>query len=121
MSTIKVSTFIYTFICLHACICFLCIRVVSLLILLHVRPSVICFVYVSFNNAYIYITRILRFPAGGVLTEACAGMIDDKTNNVVGVVFQEIKEETGFVINQSELIELGEIRPSGTYTVHCAI
>ena len=48
------------------------------------------------------------------MTEACAGMIDDKTNNVVGVVFQEIKEETGFVINHKELIELGEIRPSGT-------
>jgi ADP-sugar diphosphatase len=65
------------------------------------------------GKLHVLMCKQLRFPAGKSLIEACAGMIDDKTKNVVGVVFNEVKQETGFIIQQDELIELGSIRPSG--------
>lgn len=65
------------------------------------------------GEMYILLCNQLRFPSGRALTEACAGMIDDQTKHVIGVVFNEVKEETGFIIKQQELIDLGTIRPSG--------
>lgn len=35
------------------------------------------------------------------------GMIDSQTSNVNGVVFNEIRQETGFILVESELINLG--------------
>lgn len=65
------------------------------------------------GKRYVLMCKQLRFPCGRSLVEACAGMIDDKTKNVTGVVFKEVQEETGFVIAESSLIALGSIRPSG--------
>jgi hypothetical protein len=62
---------------------------------------------------HIMLCKQLRFPSGGSLVEACAGMIDHQTRNVVGVAFNEVKEETGFILNEEDLISLGSIRPSG--------
>lgn len=64
------------------------------------------------GKKYVLLCKQLRFPAGRALIEACAGMVDDNSGNVVGVAFNEIKEETGFIINVSQLIKLGAIRPS---------
>lgn len=65
------------------------------------------------GKKYVLLCKQLRFPCGGALVEACAGMIDSDTKNVVGVVFKEVNEETGFVITEQSLIELGQIIPSG--------
>lgn len=65
------------------------------------------------NQKFVLLCKQLRFPAGRALVEACAGMLDNETRNVTGVVFKEIQEETGFVINEDDLIELGTVRPSG--------
>jgi hypothetical protein len=65
------------------------------------------------SKKYVLLCKQLRFPAGCVLTEACAGMIDDQTRNVTGVVFNEVRQETGFVITEQSLIRLGSIIPSG--------
>lgn len=65
------------------------------------------------GNLHILLCRQLRFPAGGFLTEACAGMIDSRSSDVRGVVFSEIQEETGFTVSVSDLISLGSIIPSG--------
>ena len=65
---------------------------------------------------YILLCKQIRLPVGKILIEACAGMIDDKVQNgeVLGVVFKEIKEETGFEIKKNDLIQLGNpIIPSG--------
>lgn len=64
------------------------------------------------GKMFVLLCKQLRFPAGRTLTEACAGMVDENSGNVVGVAFNEIKEETGFVININQLIKLGSIRPS---------
>lgn len=61
---------------------------------------------------YVLLCKQLRFPAGRLLIEACAGMIDDETTNVVGVVFNEVRQETGFLLKQENLIPLGAMRPS---------
>jgi ADP-sugar diphosphatase len=65
------------------------------------------------NKKYVLLCKQLRFPSGKSLIEACAGMIDEKTKNLVGVVFNEVQEETGFIINEEKLINLGSMRPSG--------
>jgi hypothetical protein len=64
------------------------------------------------GEKYVLMCQQLRFPTGGAKIEACAGMIDNRTSAVVGVVFNEVKEETGFAMNESELISLGTITPS---------
>lgn len=61
---------------------------------------------------YVLLCKQLRFPSGGMKVEACAGMVDHRTATVVGVAFNEVKEETGFVITESDLIQLGQITPS---------
>jgi 8-oxo-dGTP pyrophosphatase MutT (NUDIX family) len=68
---------------------------------------------VETGKKHILMCKQLRFPSGGALVEACAGMIDDRTRNVVGVVFNEVKQETGFTVKEDELIGLGQIIPSG--------
>jgi len=68
------------------------------------------------SKKYVLLCKQIRLPVGKVLIEACAGMIDDKVENgeVLGVVFEEIKEETGFEIKKNDLIQLGDpIIPSG--------
>lgn len=68
------------------------------------------------SQKYILLCKQIRLPVGKVLIEACAGMLDDKVQNceVLGVVFKEIKEETGFEIKKNDLIQLGNpIIPSG--------
>ena len=65
------------------------------------------------NQKFVLLCKQLRFPAGCVLTEACAGMMDEETGVATGVVFKEIREETGFVVDSKAIIELGNIRPSG--------
>ena len=64
------------------------------------------------SQKYILLCKQIRLPVGKVLIEACAGMLDD--GEVLGVVFKEIKEETGFKIKKNDLIKLGNpIIPSG--------
>jgi 8-oxo-dGTP pyrophosphatase MutT (NUDIX family) len=63
------------------------------------------------GKKYVLMCKQLRFPCGGAKIEACAGMIDADAT-VVGVVFAEVKEETGFQIVESELLNLGKITPS---------
>ena len=68
------------------------------------------------SKKYVLLCKQIRLPVGKVLIEACAGMLDDKVENgeVLGVVFKEIKEETGFEIKKNDLIKLGKpIIPSG--------
>lgn len=77
---------------------------VAVLIVVKVRET---------DKRYVLLCKQLRFPSGRSLIEACAGMVDHATRNIVGVVFNEVKEETGFVINETALIQLGEIIPSG--------
>ena len=50
-----------------------------------------------------------RFPTGKYMTEVCAGMLDDSVADaqVKGVVFDEIREETGFVVEAKDLMQLG--------------
>lgn len=64
------------------------------------------------GNVFILLCRQLRFPAGRAMIEACAGMVDERSNNVIGVVFNEVREETGFLLNLDSLIDLGKITPS---------
>lgn len=64
------------------------------------------------GQKYALLCKQLRFPSGGMKVEACAGMLDSKTATVVGVAFNEVKEETGFVITEADLIPLGQITPS---------
>ena len=68
------------------------------------------------SKKYVLLCKQIRLPVGKILIEACAGMLDDKVENseVLGVVFKEIKEETGFEIKKNDLIKLGNpIIPSG--------
>jgi ADP-sugar diphosphatase len=70
------------------------------------------------NNTFtkkIILCEQVRFPTGKCLIEACAGMLDDKVadSQVLGVVFNELKEEAGFIVKAHELIPLGKIIPSG--------
>lgn len=65
------------------------------------------------GKKHVLMCKQLRFPCGRSLIEACAGMMDAETRNIVGVVFNEVKQETGFVINEAEVISLGSMRPSG--------
>lgn len=65
------------------------------------------------DKKHILMCRQQRFPVGRPLVETCAGMIDEMTRNVVGVVFHEVKEETGFVVKEEDLISLGKVIPSG--------
>ena len=76
---------------------------VAVLIVVHIRETAV---------RYILLCQQLRFPVCGLQTEACAGMLDSRTSSVVGVVFSEVKEETGFIINETDLIQLGQIKPS---------
>lgn len=63
------------------------------------------------NEKYVLLCSQLRFPTGSYQIEACAGMLDNSTE-LTGVIFNEIKEETGFILNIDELISLGSIKPS---------
>jgi 8-oxo-dGTP pyrophosphatase MutT (NUDIX family) len=56
----------------------------------------------------------LRFPIGRMAIEACAGMVDDKVSDadILGVAFQELKEEAGFNVRPGDLVYLGEIMTS---------
>lgn len=65
------------------------------------------------GKKHVLLCKQLRFPCGRSLIEACAGMMDAETRNIVGVVFNEVKQETGFVINEIDVIPLGSMRPSG--------
>jgi ADP-sugar diphosphatase len=62
-------------------------------------------------NKKIILCRQLRFPVGGYLTEACAGMLDD--GEVMGAVFNELKEEAGIIVKEHELQSFGQMIPSG--------
>jgi 8-oxo-dGTP pyrophosphatase MutT (NUDIX family) len=53
----------------------------------------------------------LLFPGGAAKIEACAGRIDADAA-VIGVVFAEVREETGFHIVEADLLNLGKITPS---------
>jgi 8-oxo-dGTP pyrophosphatase MutT (NUDIX family) len=64
------------------------------------------------GQKYVLLCKQLRFPSGGAKIEACAGMVDDCTSAVIGVVFNEVKEETGFSLSAADLIDLGTITPS---------
>jgi len=80
---------------------------VSVLIIITIKET---------SQKYVLLCKQIRLPVGKVLVEACAGMLDDKVENseVLGVVFKEIKEETGFEIKKNDLIKLGNpIIPSG--------
>jgi len=64
------------------------------------------------GKKHVLMCQQLRFPCGRSMIEACAGMMDAETRNIVGVVFNEVKQETGFVINETDVISLGSMRPS---------
>lgn len=44
----------------------------------------------------------IRVPAGGFIYEACAGMADDVTGDLKGVMIKEMEEELGIRAHQSE-------------------
>lgn len=64
------------------------------------------------GKKHVLVCRQLRFPCGRSMVEVCAGMIDHNTKNVIGVVFNEVHQETGFTITEESLLSLGSIRPS---------
>lgn len=66
---------------------------------------------VETGQKYVLMCKQLRFPCGAAKIEACAGMIDADAT-VIGVVFSEVREETGFIMVESDLISLGKITPS---------
>lgn len=66
------------------------------------------------GKKYVLMCEQLRFPVGRRMVEACAGMIDHLTGDIIGVAFKEVKEETGFIINKDDpkLVSHGSIFPS---------
>lgn len=65
------------------------------------------------GKKFILLCKQLRFPTGGSLIEAVAGMLDHETGNFTGVVAKELEEEAGIIINEKDLLSLGVIIPSG--------
>lgn len=64
------------------------------------------------GKLHVLLCSQLRFPVGRSMMEACAGMIDNRTKNVIGVVFDEVRQETGFILTEESLMDLGKIFPS---------
>ena len=66
------------------------------------------------DKKYVLMCEQIRFPVGRRMVEACAGMVDESTGNIIGVVFKEVAEETGFIINKDDplLLSHGIIYPS---------
>jgi hypothetical protein len=58
-------------------------------------------------TSYVVTVNQWKLPSGGRRDELVAGMLDDKTHNVIGVAAQELKEETGIVLPQDRLVQLG--------------
>jgi len=80
--------------------------------------SVAVFVHVSVVSDrrvdhYGLFTEQIRYPLGDRLCEICAGCVDAKTNNIVGVALNELEEELGIIVNVDDLTSLGNIIPSG--------
>ena len=63
------------------------------------------------EQKYILLCEQIRVPVGKKCLEICAGMADSD-NNMVGVAFKEVQEETGITVNLADLIELRSIYPS---------
>lgn len=65
------------------------------------------------TERWVIMTEQPRIPAGSLrFMEIPAGMIDDK-NTFAGAAANEIKEETGLVVRESELIDLTELALRG--------
>jgi hypothetical protein len=61
------------------------------------------------SKEYVLLCEQMRLPAGERKKEICAGMVDAE-GNLASVSLKEVKEETGFVINNvSELTSLGSV------------
>lgn len=61
------------------------------------------------TKEYVLLCEQMRLPAGERKKEICAGMVDAE-GNLASVSLKEVKEETGFVINNvSELTSLGSV------------
>jgi 8-oxo-dGTP pyrophosphatase MutT (NUDIX family) len=61
------------------------------------------------QEKYVLFVEQIRVAGHGYKIELPAGMLDDKVDDseILGPVFKEIKEETGFVPKKNELIQLG--------------
>lgn len=63
--------------------------------------------------SYVVTVNQWKLPSGRRLDELVAGMVDEKSGNLVGVAANELKEETGIVLAADRLVQLGEpIYPS---------
>jgi 8-oxo-dGTP pyrophosphatase MutT (NUDIX family) len=63
------------------------------------------------GNLYALLTRQWRTAGGDYMTEALAGMMDNK-QNPVGVALNELKEESGIALTAEQLIPLEKMFPS---------
>lgn len=63
------------------------------------------------NDKYLLLTKQFRVPVGKWLEETPAGMIDEE-GHFVGVAAKELKEETGLLIEEKDLLKLGSFYPS---------
>ena len=61
------------------------------------------------QQKYVLFVEQIRVAGHGYKIELPAGMLDDKVDDseILGPVFKEIKEETGFVPKKNELVQLG--------------
>jgi hypothetical protein len=78
-----------------------------------IRGDSICvYIVVNMRNTglkYVLFVEQIRVAGHGFKIELPAGMLDDKVDDseILGPVFKEIKEETGFTPKKNELVQLG--------------
>lgn len=63
------------------------------------------------NESFVVLCSQPRVPAGSILDEIPAGMLD-ASSNVTLVALKELEEETGMVFNTGDLTNLGSFYPS---------
>ena len=78
--------------------------------------SVLMVVSVGWFEHYLVFVDQYRFPANKCVLETICGM-KDEDGKLVGVAVKEVEEETGIVIDDTKLVELGVTNPSvgGTF------
>ncbi|GMH09460.1 hypothetical protein Nepgr_011301 [Nepenthes gracilis] len=60
----------------------------------------------SEGETYVVLTEQVRVPAGRLVLELPAGMLDDNKGDFVGTAVREVEEETGIHLNVGDMIEL---------------
>lgn len=60
----------------------------------------------SEGKTYAVVTEQVRVPAGKLILELPAGMLDDDNHDVVGTAVREVEEETGIHLNLEDMVDL---------------